>query len=134
PEDRWVQRLDSVQCAGNAPGEPNRILVRLLDRHPGEVPGICSRPLAQHSRLPVPGGRRQQHERNVVRGCGEMSEEPGAGNQTVSKNRRLDLGRTLGYRKLPDAAPGHESTLHRRDEVCTAGIWGSRLDLTFSAR
>ena len=105
PEHRRVQRLDAVQRQGDVAGETDRVPVGLIDRHPGELPGILSRPLAQHGRLPVPGRRGQQDQRGVVRGRGESVKQPGTRDQTVPVDRapNLDLNRLEGELRARDA-------------------------------
>jgi len=80
-----------VQRQSDVARETDRIPVGLVDRHPGEVPGILRRPLAEHRRLAVSGRRGQQDQRGAVRSRHENVQQLGARDQPVPVHRSLDL-------------------------------------------
>jgi hypothetical protein len=100
PEHRRVQRLDSVQRESDVAGETERVPVGLINRHPGELPGILGRPLAQRGRLPVSSRRSHQYQRDALRRRGESFQQPGTRDQTVPVDRALNLPLHRDERKL----------------------------------
>ena len=126
PEHRRVQRLDAVQRQSDVAGETDRVPVGLIDRHPGELPGILSRPLAQRGRLPVPGRRGHQDERDALGRRGESLQQPGTRDQTVPVDRALNLRLDRSERKLRAPVAYHPPVLGRAAARAAATVLSSR--------
>ena len=116
-EHRRVERLDPLQRHGDVTGQAHRIAVRLVERDPGEPPAVRGRPLAQRRRLPVPGRRGEQDERDVRRDCGEPSEQLRPRDQTVPVHRQLDRRHRRRERQLRETGRRHASVLVDADKV-----------------
>jgi hypothetical protein len=52
----WIERLDAIECGGDAPEERARVVITRRERHPGERALVSAGPLAHERRLSVPGG------------------------------------------------------------------------------
>ena len=76
PPHRRVERADPLQREGEVTHQLVRVVVRLVEIHPRERPGVVGGPLAQHGRLAVPGRRGEQHQRHFGGGTGQFPEQP----------------------------------------------------------
>jgi hypothetical protein len=123
PEHRGVQRPDAVQRQSDVAGQADRVPIGLVDGHPGELPGVRSRPLAQRGRLPVSRRRGHLDERDAL-GCrGEGLHQPGTRDQARTVDGAFDLRPDRGERQLPARAAYHPpSSVARRPRASAAVV------------
>ena len=106
--------------------QPDRITVRLAERHPAEPPASHGRPLAQHGRLAVSPRRREQNERHIIPDHRQALKQPCPRDRTTAMEQRRDPRNGRGRHPRRNVQ-GHASALglERRARKSTAGVSGS---------
>ena len=102
--DGPVDRPDPVERGREIRQQHRRIVVEVVQGHPRDVAMVVCRPLDQHRRLAVPGGRHQRHDawsRRIL----ELREEPGARHHADALGWPAELGLDQRQRR-PEATGG----------------------------
>ena len=90
-EHGGVERRDAIERGRHIGEQHDRIVVLLVDVHPGERPARRRRPLRQQGRLPPTGAGGHVDDRGGVRSF-EPLDDLGAGHAEATEPRRKQLG------------------------------------------